>query len=247
MAVKSTTDTTARSCGLGQGVEAGFASPRRGSFLAPPQLLTSNMFGTSNTARRAPDRRAVRGVIGIAVKARGSVLVDPSRLCPCRTPPRHHAALAGTLFHDSSGRGSKRSSKQKGDRGICARGLKGCDAAILMSLQACALVQYRPTSLSGPGSQAASTSARQFDLSLVQSRFDQRGCDAPYPPRPDRQYRCARDGRIDIGIASLTFCRTQQAERTFAARGADTSSECCTGQTEAFTIVARPDRGIRRC
>ena len=119
VAVKSTTDDNGtRMQVTGSAVEGGFRIiGEEGPFLAPPQLLTSNMLW--NTRMLSVDKLIDvqhGGVIGLAVKALGPALVD--------TPQgqvranRHHLITphyAGTLFHDAAGRWVKALIEAKGE------------------------------------------------------------------------------------------------------------------------------------
>ena len=119
VAIKSTTDDNGTRLQVsGSAVEGGFRIiGEEGPFLAPAQLLTSNMLWDTRmlSASRLIDVQ-YGGVIGLAVKPLGPALVD--------TPQgqvranRHHIITphyAGTLFHDSSGRWVKALIEAKGE------------------------------------------------------------------------------------------------------------------------------------
>ena len=119
VAVKSTTDDNGTQLQVsGRAVEGGFrVTSEEGPFLAPAQLLTSNMLWDVRMLRaeRLIDVQ-YGGVIGIAVKALGSVLVDTPR--GAVRAERHHVITphyAGTLFHDSSGSWVKALIEAKGE------------------------------------------------------------------------------------------------------------------------------------
>jgi hypothetical protein len=119
LAVKSTTDDNGTRLQVsGTAVQGGFRIiGEEGPFLAPAQLLTSNMLWDTRmlSADLLIDVQH-GGVIGLAVKPLGPALVD--------TPHgqvranRHHLITphyAGTLFHDSSGRWVKALIEAKGE------------------------------------------------------------------------------------------------------------------------------------
>jgi hypothetical protein len=119
VAVRSTTDDNgARLQVSGAAVPGGFRIiGEEGPFLAPAQLLTSNMLWDTRmlSADRLIDVQH-GGVIGLAVKRLGPALVDTPR-GPVRAN-RHHLITphyAGTLFHDSSGRWVKALIEAKGE------------------------------------------------------------------------------------------------------------------------------------
>lgn len=119
VSVTSTTDDNGTRLKVsGSAVEGGFRIVgEEGPFLAPAQLLTSNMLWDTRmlSASRLIDVQH-GGVIGLAVKPLGPASVD--------TPQgqiranRHHLITphyAGTLFHDSSGRWIKGLIEAKGE------------------------------------------------------------------------------------------------------------------------------------
>ena len=119
VAVKSTTnDNGTRMQVSGSAVPGGFRIiGEEGPFLAPAQLLTSNMLWDIRmlSASLLIDVQH-GGVIGLAVKPRGAALVD--------TPQgqvranRHHLITphyAGTLYHDGSGRWVKALIEARGE------------------------------------------------------------------------------------------------------------------------------------
>lgn len=126
----------------------------------------------------------------------------------------------------------------------------GACIAVVLALQACTLVQYRPDVAIGTGRPGGvylplgDSICRLFNLDIAQRGLR---C-AAYPSRgPIANIDALRDGRIDIGIVeSDVLADALSGEGAFASRGADkTLRVLFTGQTEAFTIVARRDRGIR--
>ena len=119
MAVKTTTDDNGAKFQVsGSAVEGGFRiTSEEGPFLASPQLLTSNMLWDTRLlrAQRLIDVQH-GGVIGLAVKALGSAMVDTPR--GAVRAERHHIITphyAGTLFHDSSGSWVKALIEAKGE------------------------------------------------------------------------------------------------------------------------------------
>jgi uncharacterized protein DUF6134 len=118
-AVKSTTDDNGTRLQVsGRAADGGFrVIGEDGPFLAPAQLLTSNMLWDIRmlSANRLIDVQ-YGGVIGLAVKPLGEALVD--------TPngqvraSRHHLITphyTGTLFHDSDGRWVKALIEARGE------------------------------------------------------------------------------------------------------------------------------------
>ena len=118
-AVKSTTDDNGTRLQVsGRAADGGFrVIGEDGPFLAPAQLLTSNMLWDIRmlSATRLIDVQ-YGGVIGLAVKPLGEALVD--------TPngqvraSRHHLIpphYTGTLFHDSDGRWVKALIEARGE------------------------------------------------------------------------------------------------------------------------------------
>lgn len=119
VAVKSTTDDNGTRLQVsGRAADGGFRIiGEDGPFLAPAQLLTSNMLWDTRmlSANRLIDVQ-YGGVIGLVVKRLGEALVD--------TPngqvraSRHHLITphyTGTLFHDSDGRWVKALIEAKGE------------------------------------------------------------------------------------------------------------------------------------
>jgi hypothetical protein len=119
MNVKSTTDDNGTRLEVsGSAVEGGFRIiGEQGPFLAPPQLLTSNMLWDTRmlSATRLIDVQ-YGGVIGLAVKPLGPALVDTPQ---GQVRANRHRLItphyAGTLFHDSSGRWVKGVVEAKGE------------------------------------------------------------------------------------------------------------------------------------
>jgi hypothetical protein len=119
VAVKATTDDNgARMQVSGSAVQGGFRIiSEDGPFLAPAQLLTSNMLWDTRmlTAERLIDVQH-GGVVGLAVKALGPTTVE-TPLGPVRAN-RHHLITphyTGTVFHDSSGQWVKALIEAKGE------------------------------------------------------------------------------------------------------------------------------------
>ena len=103
---------------FGSAVGGGFrVNGEEGPFLAPANLLTSNMLWDT---RILSENRLIDvqygGVIGLAVKSLGQALVDtPSGQVQTQ---RHHLITphyAGTLFHDERGRWIKALIEAKGE------------------------------------------------------------------------------------------------------------------------------------
>jgi hypothetical protein len=119
VAVNSTTDDNGtRQQVSGTAVEGGFRIiGEEGPFLAPAQLLTSNMLWDTRmlSATRLIDVQ-YGGVIGLAVKPLGPALVDTPQ-GQVRANRNHLLTphYAGTLFHDSTGRWVKALIEAKGE------------------------------------------------------------------------------------------------------------------------------------
>lgn len=122
--------------------------------------------------------------------------------------------------------------------------------AILFLLQACTIVQYRPDvsiSTGKPGGvylALGNSICRLFNLDVEQRALR---CSASTSSGPIANIDALREGRIDVGIVeSDILSDAASGKGQFVSRGADTRLRVLfTGQTEAFTIVARRDRGIR--
>ena len=119
LAVKSTTDDNGTRMQVSGAVAPGGfrVVGGEGPFLAPAQLLTSNMLWDTRMlgADRLIDVQH-GGVIGLAVKALGPALVDTPR--GQVRANRHHLITphyAGTLFHDAGGRWVKALIETKGE------------------------------------------------------------------------------------------------------------------------------------
>lgn len=119
VAVKSATDDNGTRLQVsGTAVQGGFRIiGGEGPFLAPAELLTSNMLWDTRilSAERLIDVQ-YGGVIGLAVKPLGPALVDTPR--GQVRANRHHLITphyAGTLFHDSSGNWVKALIEAKGE------------------------------------------------------------------------------------------------------------------------------------
>lgn len=121
---------------------------------------------------------------------------------------------------------------------------------LALALQACTFVQYRPDVAIGTGRPGGvyfalgDSICRVFNLDLTQRGL---GC-AAYPSSgPVANIESLHDGRIDIGIVqSDVLADAISAHGPFASRGPDKALRVLfTGQTEAFTIVARRELAIR--
>ena len=121
---------------------------------------------------------------------------------------------------------------------------------LALALQACTLVQYRPDVAIGTGRPGGvylplgDSICRVFNLDLPQRGLR---C-AAYPSRgPVANIEALHDGRIDIGIVqSDVLADALRGHGPFASRGPDKALRVLfTGQTEAFTIVARRELEIR--
>jgi TRAP transporter TAXI family solute receptor len=121
---------------------------------------------------------------------------------------------------------------------------------VALALQACTLVQYRPDVAIGTGRPGGvylplgDSICRVFNLDLPQRGLR---C-AAYPSRgPVANIESLHDGRIDIGIVqSDVLADALSGHGPFASRGPDKALRVLfTGQTEAFTIVARRELEIR--
>ena len=138
-------------------------------------------------------------------------------------------------------------------RRISRVGRKRMSAAgviLALALQACTVVQYRPDvaiETGRPGSvyfALGDSICRVFNLDLTQRGLR---C-AAYPSRgPVANIESLHDGRIDIGILqSDVLADAISGHGPFAPRGPDEALRVLfTGQTEAFTIVARRELAIR--
>jgi uncharacterized protein len=121
---------------------------------------------------------------------------------------------------------------------------------VALALQACTLVQYRPDVAIGTGRPGGvylslgDSICRLFNLDLPQRGLR---C-AAYPSSgPVANIESLHNGRIDIGIVqSDALADALGGYGPFASRGPDkTLRVLFTGQTEAFTIVARRELEIR--
>ena len=121
---------------------------------------------------------------------------------------------------------------------------------LTLALPACTVVQYRPNVAIGSGTPGGvyfalgDSICRMFNLDLPQRSLR---CTA-YPSRGAvTNVDSLLEGRIDIGIVSSdVLADVRSGEGPFASRGpASTLRALFTGQTEAFTIVARRDLQIR--
>ena len=121
---------------------------------------------------------------------------------------------------------------------------------VVLALPACTVVQYRPDVAIGtarPGGvyfALGDSICRLFNLDLQKRGLR---CVA-YPSRgPVANVAALHEGRADIGIVqSDVLADALRGHGPFASRGPDkTLRVLFTGQTEAFTIVARRDLAIR--
>lgn len=121
---------------------------------------------------------------------------------------------------------------------------------LALALPACTLVQYRPDVAIGTGTPGGAyfplgdSICRMFNLDLPQRSLR---C-AAYPSRGAvANVESLLEGRIDIGIVSSdVLADARSGDGPFASRGpASPLRALFTGQTEAFTIVARRDLQIR--
>ena len=119
-----------------------------------------------------------------------------------------------------------------------------------LAMQACTFIQYRPDVAIGTGRPGGvylslgDSVCRVFNLDLPQRGLR---C-AAYPSGgPVANIESLRDGRIDIGIVqSDVLADALNGRGPFASRGPDkTLRVLFTGQTEAFTIVARGELEVR--
>src|SRR5688572_30264260 len=122
--------------------------------------------------------------------------------------------------------------------------------ALALALQACTLVQHRPDVAIGtarPGGAyfaLGDSICRVFNLDLMQRGLR---C-AAYPSLgPVANIEALQDDRMDIGIVqSDVLADALNGHGPFAAGGPDRALRVLfTGQTEAFTIVARRELAIR--
>jgi TRAP transporter TAXI family solute receptor len=122
--------------------------------------------------------------------------------------------------------------------------------ALVLALQACTLVQYRPDVAIGTGTPSGvyfalgDSICRLFNLDLMQRGLR---C-AAYPSSgPIANIESLQEGRFDIGIVqSDALADAISGHGPFASRGADKALRVLfTGQTVAFTIVARRQLAIR--
>ena len=121
---------------------------------------------------------------------------------------------------------------------------------VLLSLHACTVVQYRPDVAIGTGRAGGvyhplgDSVCRLFNLDVAQRGLR---CAAYTSAGPIANVDALRARRIDIGIVeSDILADAVTGKGQFASRGADPALRVLfTGETEAFTIVARRDRGIR--
>jgi TRAP transporter TAXI family solute receptor len=127
----------------------------------------------------------------------------------------------------------------------------GCGIVLALALQACTVVQRRPDVVIGTGRPGGvyfplgDSVCRVFNLDLPRRGLR---CAANLSRGPVANIESLRDRRIDIGIVqSDVLADAIRGEGPFVSRGPDTALRVLfTGQTEAFTIVARRELGIRR-
>jgi uncharacterized protein len=121
---------------------------------------------------------------------------------------------------------------------------------VAVALQACTLVQYRPDVAIGTGRPGGvylalgDSICRLFNLDQAQRRLR---CAAYVSRGPVANIESLHDGRVDIAVVqSDVLTDAISGAGYFASRGPDDALRVLfTGQTEAFTIVARRDLGIR--
>jgi TRAP transporter TAXI family solute receptor len=121
---------------------------------------------------------------------------------------------------------------------------------LALALPACTVVQHRPNVAIGtarPGGvyfALGDSICRMINLDLPQRGLR---CAAYPAPGPLANIQSLHDGRIDIAIVpSDVLADAIRGDALFASRGPDKSLRVLfTGQTEAFTIVARGDLQIR--
>lgn len=125
--------------------------------------------------------------------------------------------------------------------------IMGC--VLLLALQACAVVQYRPEIVIGTGTPGGvyfalgDSICRLFNLDLPASGLR---CAAYPSPGPVANIESLHAGRSDIGIVQSDILSDALTGRgPFASTGAERELRVLfTGQTEAFTIVARRELAI---
>jgi TRAP transporter TAXI family solute receptor len=129
--------------------------------------------------------------------------------------------------------------------------IAGCGIVVALALQACAVVEHRPDVVIGTGRPGGvyfplgDSICRVFNLDLPRRELR---CAASLSRGPVVNIASLRDGRIDIGVVqSDVLADAIRGEGPFASRGSDAALRVLfTGQTEAFTIVARRELGILR-
>jgi uncharacterized protein len=120
----------------------------------------------------------------------------------------------------------------------------------VLALQACTLVQYRPDVAIGTGRPGGvylalgDSICRFFNLDVAERRLR---CAAFVSRGPVANIESLDDGRVDIAVVqSDVLADAIVGAGPFASRGPDNGLRVLfTGQTEAFTIVARRELGIR--
>ena len=120
---------------------------------------------------------------------------------------------------------------------------------LALALQACTLVQYRPDVAIGTGRPGGvyfalgDSMCRLFNLDIPQRGLR---CAASPSSGPVATIESLHDGRIDIGLVqSDALADAIGGHGPFASRGPDKALRVLfTGQTEAFTIVARRELAI---
>ena len=123
-------------------------------------------------------------------------------------------------------------------------------AVVALALQACTVVQHRPDVAIGTGRPSGvyfalgDSICRLFNLDLTQRGLR---CAAYPSPGPVANIESLREGRVDIVIVqSDVLADALRGQGPFASHGPDKALRVLfTGQTEAFTIVARRELGIR--
>jgi len=121
---------------------------------------------------------------------------------------------------------------------------------LALGMQACTVFQYRPDVAIGTGRPGGvylplgDSICRLFNLDVAQRGLR---CAAYVSPGPMANVESLRDRRVDIAVVQSDVLADAIAGRgRFASRGPDTTLRVLfTGQTEAFTIVARGEMKIR--
>jgi TRAP transporter TAXI family solute receptor len=132
-----------------------------------------------------------------------------------------------------------------------SRVIASCGIFLALALQACTVVQHRPDVVIGTGRPGGvyfplgDSVCRVFNLDLPRHGLR---CAASLSRAPVANIESLRDRRIDIGVVqSDVLADAIRGEGPFVSRAPDAALRVLfTGQTEAFTIVARRELEIRR-